>query len=121
MKRYILYEVGYFPGPYTHTKNKMKFELDLANYTTKSDVKSETGVNTSKFAKEVDLTGLKSDIDDLDIGDLKNICRDLYNLSNVVEKKVVEKDVYEELVKKVNAIQTIDTSDLVKNLDYIIN
>ena len=34
----------------------MKFELDLSNYTIKSDLKNAAiGVGTSKFAKKVDL------------------------------------------------------------------
>ena len=33
----------------------MKFELDLSNYTIKSDLKNAIGVGTSKFAKKVDL------------------------------------------------------------------
>ena len=36
---------------------------------------------------------------------------DLKKLSDVVDKEVVKKDVYDELVKKVNAIQTTDTSN----------
>ena len=43
---------------------------------------------------------------------------DLSKLSDVVNKKVVKKDVYDELVKKVNSIQTNDTIDLVKKTDY---
>ena len=41
---------------------------------------------------------------------------DLSKLSDVVKNEVVEKTVYNELVKKVNAIQTTDTSNLVKKL-----
>ena len=43
---------------------------------------------------------------------------DLSKLSDVVNKKVVKKDVYDELLKKVNSIQTNDTIDLVKKTDY---
>ena len=43
---------------------------------------------------------------------------DLSKLSDVVNKKVVKKDVYHELLKKVNSIQTNDTIDLVKKTDY---
>ena len=38
---------------------------------------------------------------------------DLSKLSHVVNNEVVEKTVYEELVKNVNAFQTTDTSNLV--------
>ena len=34
---------------------------------------------------------------------------------DVAEKEFVKKTVYDELVEKVDAIQTIDTSNLVKN------
>lgn len=36
----------------------------------------------------------------------------------MVKKEVVKKIVYDELVKKVNTIQTTDSSDLVKQADY---
>ena len=42
-----------------------KFELDLSNYARKSNFKSATGVDTLKFAKQVDLANLKLDIDEL--------------------------------------------------------
>ena len=41
-----------FPEPHTHSKNKIETELDLSNYATKSDLKKETGVDTSDFAKK---------------------------------------------------------------------
>ena len=57
------------------------------------------------------------DIDKLDIAKLKPTSVNLSRLSNVVKNDVVEKDVYDELVKKGNAIQTNDTSNLVKKTD----
>ena len=44
-----------------------KLELDLSNYATKADFKNVTSVDTSKFAKKVDLANLKSDVDKVDI------------------------------------------------------
>ena len=49
----------------------MKAELDLSNYATKTDLKNATGIDTSTFAKKVDLASLKSNIDKLDIDKLK--------------------------------------------------
>ena len=86
----------------------------MSNYATKSDLKGVTGIDTSKFGKRFDLANLKLDVNDLDIDKLKTIPVDLSKLSNVVKKDVVKKTVFDELVKKVNAIQTNDTSDLVK-------
>ena len=62
---------GYFPEP--KSSRRVKVELDLSNYATKSDLKNATGVDTSKFAKKVDLANLKSDANKLDIDKLKNI------------------------------------------------
>ena len=44
--------MSYFP-PYDHSKTEMKIELDLSNYTTKSDLKSTTEVDTLQFAKNM--------------------------------------------------------------------
>ena len=57
---------NYFPKPKFLGAN-VKTELDLSNYTTKSDFKNVTGVDTSDFAKKTDLANLKSDVDKLDI------------------------------------------------------
>ena len=69
--------MSYFPEPYTYSKNKIKVELDLANYATKSDLRIGTGANTPKFAKKTDLASLKSDIDKIDIVKFQTILADL--------------------------------------------
>ena len=94
----------------------MKVEIDLSNCATKAYLKktTTTGADTSKIAKKIDLASLKSEIDKLDIGKLETSPVDLKILSDVVDKEVFKKDVYDELVKKVNAIQTTGTSNLVK-------
>ena len=52
----------YFPKPKSLRANG-KVELDLSNYATKANLKNATGVDTSKFAKKVDLGSLKSEVD----------------------------------------------------------
>ena len=64
---------------------------------------------------------MKSKIHKLDLDKVKNVLVDLKKLIDIVEKEFVKKDVYNKLVKKINAIQTIDTSDLVKNTDCNTN
>ena len=66
----------------------MKVELALSNSATKADLKIVTRVDTSKFAKKVDLANIKSDVDKLDIGKLtlKNMPNDLSNLKSKVDK-----------------------------------
>ena len=65
--------------------------------------------------KKIDLASLKPAVDELDIDQLKILPVDLSKLNNV-EKTT--KTRYDKLVKKINAIQNIDTSDLAKKADY---
>ena len=54
-------------------------------------------------------------IDKLDIEILETSPVNLSKLRNVAKNEVSKKTVYDYLVKKVEAIQTIDSSDLLKN------
>ena len=58
-----------------------------------------------QHAEKSDLASLKSEIDKLDIRKLETTPADLSKLSNVVKNEAIKKTVYDELVKKVNAIQ----------------
>ena len=58
----------------------------MSNYARKADFKNATGVDTSNFAKKTDLVNLKSDVDKLDIGKLKNVPSGLNNLKSKVDK-----------------------------------
>ena len=78
--------MSYFPETHTHNKKKIEFESDLSNYATKSDLKKTPGVDTSHFAKKVDLASLKSDVDKLDIDKLKNVPSVLNRLKIKVDK-----------------------------------
>ena len=104
-------------------------------YATKADLKNAAGVDKSKFSekayvaslkseKNIDklekvptgLNSLKSKVENLDVGKLVALPVDLSKLSDVVKNGIVKKTEYDRLVRKVNAIQTTDTADLVKNL-----
>ena len=54
IKKIQLYKMSYFSQPYSPNKNKIKAELDLSNYATKSDLKGPTGIITLKFARKTD-------------------------------------------------------------------
>ena len=69
----------YFPEP-KYLGGRVKVELDLSNYATKADLKTATGVDTSKYTKKIDLANLKSNVDKLDIDKLKNLLTNLSNL-----------------------------------------
>ena len=66
----------------------MKDELGLSNYAAKTELKNKAGVDTSKFAKNVDL---KSNIDKLQTDKLKNIPTNFSNLKIKVDKFGVDK------------------------------
>ena len=95
----------------------------MSNYTAKSDLKTSTGADTSKFAKKVDLANLKSNVEKVHTGKLKNVPTNLSNLktkvdklhvdklvpvpvdlsklSDVVKNDVVKKDVYNSKIKNI--------------------
>ena len=104
----------YFPKPSNHKEN-IKVEIDLSNYATKKDINDITHVDTSNFALKTNLTNLKTEVDKLDIDKLVPIPNDLSKLSNVVKNDVVKKTVYDQLVTKVN---NINTSDFVLKTKY---
>ena len=95
----------------------IKVELDLLN-NAKSDWKRATGINRCKSARKADLACLKSDADWLEINKLDATPVNLSKLSDAVKNKIVKRDAFSELVNKINAIQTNDTSGLVKTSDY---
>ena len=75
-KKDILWMSEYFSEPKS-SGGRVKIELDLS---TKADLKNSAGVDTSKFAKKFNLANWKSDVDKLDIDELKNVPTNLNNL-----------------------------------------
>ena len=84
-KKDILLTSEYFPEP-NSLRIWVKVELDLSNYATKQILKNATGVDTSKFAKKVDLDNLKINVDKRDIDKLKSVPTSLTNLKGKVDK-----------------------------------
>ena len=85
----------------------------MSNYATRSNSKNATGVDTSKFAKKDDLEVDELDIDEsaeLNADELQLVPVHLEKLSDVVDNDVVKKAACDELVNKVD---TINTSKLV--------
>ena len=104
----------YFP-PYRGHIADVKVRLDLAIYTTKTDLKNVTHVDTSSFALKTNFAYLKTEIDKLDIDKLKVVPTDLSKLSNVVKNEVIKKTEFNTLKTKVD---NIDTKDFVKKTKY---
>ena len=85
--------------------------MSIKSEVDKSDIDRLEKVSTG-------LNSLKCKVDKLDVDKLVPVPVDVSKLSYVVKSDVVKKTEYDELVKKVNAIQTTDTSNLVKKTDY---
>ena len=64
----------YFLKPNSLGEN-VKPEINWPNYATSTDLKTATGVNTSSYAKKVDLANLKPDVEKVDIAKLKKITK----------------------------------------------
>ena len=117
-----------------------KVELDLSNYAAKADLKNATGVDTSKFAKNVDFGNLKFKVDKLGIDKVKNVTTNLSNLkskvnklyvdklapvsvdlsklSDVIKNDVVKKDVYNAKIKNIED-KIPDITNLATNVSLI--
>ena len=63
-------------------------KVDLFNYATKTVLKNETGIDTSKLAAKSDLASLKTEIGKLDIDKLVLASVDLSKLRDVVNDVV---------------------------------
>ena len=103
--------MSYRAQPDSHSTDKTKVELDLSNYSKKSNSKNVPGV-TSKSAKKVGLASLKSKFDALDIDKLKTVPTDLSKLSDLVNYSVFKKTVYYKLVGKNNITDAVNISEL---------
>ena len=80
----------YFPQ--CSSTNNIKVELDLANYATKDDVKNITHVDVSNFASKTNLAALKTEVDKIDVDNLKTTPNDLAKLTDAVENDLVKKN-----------------------------
>ena len=64
----------------------MEVELDISNYAIKANLKNATGVDTSKFAKKVDLASIKFEVEKLDIDKLDIAATGLNILKSIIDK-----------------------------------
>ena len=107
--------IQYFWKPYEPFGGYIKVKVDISNFATKTDLKNVTHVDTSSFALKTNLGSLKTEVDKLDIDKLAPVPVDLSKLSDVVKNDILKKTVYDELIAKVNGI---DTSEFVLKTKY---
>ena len=107
--------MSYYP-PYRSSHNNIKVELNLANYTTKDDVKNINHVDVSSFASKTNLAALKTEVDKIDADKLKTTPTDLAKLNNAIEHDVVKKTDYNTKVTSIEAQITGLTKNATDNL-----
>ena len=107
--------MSYYP-PYKSSSNNVKVELDLTNYTTKTDLKNITHVDVSSFASKNNLAALKTEVDKIDTDKLKTAPADLAKLTNAIENDVVRKTDYNTKVISIEAQIAGLTKNTVDNL-----
>ena len=87
----VYYKMSTYYPPYKSSSSNVKVELDLTNYTAKTDLKNITHVDTSSYALKTNLAALKTEVDKTDTDKLKTVPDDFAKLSNVVKNEVVKK------------------------------
>ena len=79
----------YFPQPFRSFGGNINVKVGLSNYATKTDLKNVTDVDT--FALKRNLTGLKIEVNKLDIDKLALVPVDLSKLSDVIKSMSLKK------------------------------
>ena len=97
----------YFPESKS-SGGRVKAELDLCNYISKTDLKDAASFDIPTFATEVDLANLKSNVHKLDIDKLENVPSNLSNLKSKADKLDVHKLLFV-------SVDSSELDDVVKN------
>ena len=98
----VYYKTSYYP-PHKSSSNKIKVELDLTNYAKKTDLKNITHVDVSSFASKTSLAALKTEVDKIDVNNLKTAPVHLAKLTNAIDNDLVKKTVYNTKVTSIEA------------------
>ena len=107
----VYYKMSYYP-PYKSSSNNIKVELDLTNYSTKTDLNNITHVDTSSLPSKTNL--------EVDIDKLKTAPTDLAKLTDAVENDFVKKTVYNTKVTSIEGQIAEVTKNTIDNLADII-
>ena len=80
----------YFPKLLRNFGENINVKVDVSNYTTKTDLKNVTHVDTSSFALKTNLASPKTEFDKLDIDKLAPVPVDLSKLSDEVKNYLLK-------------------------------
>ena len=82
----------YFSKLFRNFGGNINVKVDLSIYTTKTDLKNVTHIDTSSFVLKTNLASLKTEIDKLEIDKLASVSVDLSKLNHVVKNGVNKKN-----------------------------
>ena len=102
---------NYFRRSYKRFDGDISVKIDLSNYAIKTDLENVSHADVSSFVLKSNLGSLKTEVDKIDADKLKTVRDDLAKLSNVVKNDVIKKTEHNNLVMKVD---NIDTTNFVK-------
>ena len=105
-----------FPKLYEPFGGDIDVKVDLSNYATKTDIKHISHIDTSSFALKSNLASLKTEIDKLDIDQLKSLTNKLSNLKSKVDKLDIDKLALVPL--DLSKLSNVVKNDVVRKTEY---
>ena len=106
----------YYPTPYEPFDRDINVKIDLSNYATKTDIENISHVDTSSFALKLNLASLETEVDKLDVDELKSLPNNLGNLKNKVDKLDTDKLV--PVPVDLNKLSNVVKNEVVKKTEY---
>ena len=106
----------HFPKPYEPFGRDINFKVDLSNYTTETNIKNISHIDTSSFALKSNLASLKTEVGKLDIDKLKNVPTNLRNLKSKVDK--LDMDKLATVPVDLSTLSNVVRTELVKKTEY---
>ena len=105
-----------FPKPHKPFGGNINVKVDLPNYSTKTDIKNISHVDTSSFTLKINLASLKTEVVKLDIDKSKGLPNILGNFKNKVDKLDIDKLVTVPI--DLSKLSNVVKKEVVKNTEY---
>ena len=109
----------YFPKPYESLGGDTNVKVDLSNYASKTDIKNISHIDSSCFPLKSNLANLKTEVDKLDINELKSLPTNLGNLKSKVDK--LDFDKLAPLPVALSKLSNLVKNDVVKKTEHNAN
>ena len=108
----------YFLKPYEPFGGDINVKVDLSDYTTKTDIKNISHVDTSSFALKSNLASLKTKVDKLDIDKSKSLRNNLRNLKSKVDELDIDR--FTPVPVVLSKLSNVVKNEVVKRLNIML-